>query len=350
MDIDDFLKCNKLNISKDKIQNIKKNKIGILITNLGSPTKPTYWSIYKYLSKFLGDTRVVKLNRFIWLPVLHSYVLPFYVGASLLKYKKIWTNEGSPLSVNTYKQCLALKTRLYEKYNDKITISYGLRYGGQTIDEGLNNLKEKDINKLLVIPLYPQSAECTVASALDGLSDSLKSWNNIPELRFLSGYCFNDMYIYTMTESILNFWKNHGKCNKLIISYHSLPTKSVQNGDMYPFYCIESTQKLVNKLELKKNEYIVAFQSNLEGQEWLKPFLEDVLKQLSSTNKDEIIDIICPSFSSDCLETLEEVEINYKTMFQQHGGGKLRYINCLNYSKMGIDLLMNIIEQNIVGW
>ncbi|SCP04856.1 ferrochelatase, putative [Plasmodium ovale] len=363
MDIDDFLKCNDLNVSKDTIKNINKNKIGILITNLGSPDKPTYWSLYKYLSQFLGDPRVVKLNRFLWLPILYSCVLPFRSGnqnerkekqairKSLLKYRNIWTEEGSPLCVNTHNQYLALKKRLFEKYSDKIAISYGMRYGERTIGYGMNCLKRENINKLLVLPLYPQSAECTVASTLDCISDNLKKWNNVPELRFLSGYCFNEKYISCMKENIENFWKENGKGNKLIISYHSLPIKTVEDGDMYPFFCIESTNRLVEQLKLNKEDYILAFQSRIEGQKWIQPCIEDIIKRLSIQGCN-VVDVVCPSFSSDCLETLDEIQITYKQLFQKYGNAnaKLRYIKCLNYSKMGIDLLMNIIEQNIIGW
>ncbi|SCN61554.1 ferrochelatase, putative [Plasmodium chabaudi adami] len=349
MDIDDFLKCNNLSIQKDKIKNIRHNKIGILITNLGSPAKPTFWSLYKYLSQFLRDPRVIKANRFIWLPILYSYVLPFRSRKSALKYKNIWTDKGSPLCVNTHNQYLALKKRLFEKYNDKVEISYGMRYGEQSIKEGLNILKMANINKLLVIPLYPQSAECTVASTLDCISDHLKGWQNIPELRFLSGYCFNEKYIDSIKENIEKFWEKNGKGKKLIISYHSLPVKYVQDGDLYPFFCIESTNILIKKLNLKKEEYALVFQSRIKGQRWIQPCIEDVLKKLSTEGCD-IVDIICPSFSSDCLETLDDIEITYKHIFQSYGNGQLRYIHCLNYSKLGIDMIMNIIDKNLIGW
>ncbi|GAW81609.1 ferrochelatase [Plasmodium gonderi] len=350
MNIDDFLKCNNLTISKDKIGNsLQRNKIGILITNLGSPAKPTYWALYKYLAKFLGDPRVVKLNRFIWLPILYGLILPLRSGKSLSKYKKVWTDEGSPLCVNTHKQYLAIKERLFEKYKDKVAITYGMRYGERSIKSGLHYLKNENINKLLVLPLYPQSAECTVASTLDCISENLKRWNNVPELRFLSGYCFNEKYLNSMTENIQNFWKKNGKGNKLIISYHSIPTKTVEDGDLYPFFCIESTNQLVKKLNLKKDDYILAFQSKIEGQKWIQPCIENILKQLS-TDGCNVVDVVCPSFSADCLETLEEIQITYQQLFRQYGNGQLRYIKCLNYSKIGIDFIMNIIEENIVGW
>ncbi|KMZ85923.1 ferrochelatase [Plasmodium vivax Brazil I] len=350
MNIEDFLKFNNLSLSKDKIaSSLQGNKIGILITNLGSPAKPTYWALYKYLAKFLGDPRVVKLNRFLWLPVLYGYVLPFRSGKSLSKYKNVWTEEGSPLCVNTHNQCAALKERLFAKYNDKVAITYGMRYGERSIKRALSYLKGKNINKLLVVPLYPQSAECTVASTLDCIGENLKNWNNIPELRFLSGYCLNEKYLNSMTECIQNFWKKNGRGNKLIISYHSIPTKTVEDGDLYPFFCIESTNQLIKKLNLRKEDYLLAFQSRIEGQKWIQPCIENILKQLSSDGCD-VVDVVCPSFSADCLETLEEIEITYRQQFLQYGNGRLRYISCLNYSKVGIDFLMGIIEENMVGW
>ncbi|CRH00709.1 ferrochelatase, putative [Plasmodium relictum] len=349
MDINEFLNYNNLKLSKDKIKNLDKNKIGILITNLGSPDKPTYWGLYKYLSQFLGDARVVKLNRFFWLPILYGFILPFRSGNSASKYKKIWTKEGSPLIVNTYNQYLALKKFLFAKYNSKITITYAMRYGERSIKKGLDDLKKENINKLLVFPLYPHSAECTVASTLDSVCDSLRNWINVPELRFLSGYCFHEKYIDSIKENIEKFWRENGKGKKLIISYHGLPTKTVMNGDLYPFFCIESTNKLVQRLNLKKDDYVLAFQSRIEGQEWIQPYIEDIIIKLALEGCDKI-DVICPSFSSDCLETLEEIKISYQELFQKHCKGELRYISCLNDSKIGIDLLMSIIEENIVGW
>ncbi|CAC9699251.1 ferrochelatase [Plasmodium sp. DRC-Itaito] len=349
MDVQDFLNCNKLKISKEKISNLNKSKIGILITNLGSPEKLTYWSLYKYLSEFLTDPRVVKLNRFLWLPILYTFVLPFRTGKVLSKYKSIWLKDGSPLCVNTHNQFLALKKILNEKYNNKIVISYGMRYGERSIKKGLEYLQKENINKLLVLPLYPQSAECTVSSTLDCIGKNLKNWSNVPELRFISGYCLNDLFINTMKENIENYWSLYGKSKKLIISYHSLPIRNVIQGDLYPFFCIESTKKLVKSLNLNKNDYILVFQSKIKGEQWIKPCIEDTIIRIAKQGYKQI-DIVSPSFSSDCLETLEEIKIHYQQLFRKYSNGNLRYINCLNDTTIGIKLIMNLIEQNIIGW
>lgn len=349
MDVKDFISTNKLGIKEEKIKNLEKKKIGILITNLGTPAKPTYWSLFKYLAQFLGDKRVVKLNRFLWLPILYGFILPFRSGSSAAKYRKIWTPEGSPLNINTQKQCTALTEVLSKKYGDKITISYGMRYGEKSIESGLEDLKKKDINKLLIFPLYPQSAECTTSSTFDCVSKSLKSWINVPSLRFISGYCFHEIYINSLKEKIESYWEKNGKGKKLIISYHGLPTAAVKQGDAYPFYCINSTNKLIEKLQLKKDEYVLGFQSRIEGQRWLQPAIEDIIIKLALEGYEQV-DIICPSFTSDCLETLEEIQITYQQLFQKHGKGKLRYIECFNDSQLGTALFTHVIEENLVGW
>ncbi|EUR65355.1 ferrochelatase [Plasmodium falciparum 7G8] len=267
----------------------------------------------------------------------------------LSKYKSIWIKDGSPLCVNTHNQCLALKKILNEKYNNKVVISYGMRYGERSIKKGLEYLQKENINKLLVLPLYPQSAECTVSSTLDCIGKNLKNWSNVPELRFISGYCLKDIFINTMKENIENYWELYGKSKKLIISYHSLPIRNVIQGDLYPFFCIESTKKLVKSLNLNKDDYILVFQSKIKGQQWVKPCIEDTIIRLAKQGYKQI-DIVSPSFSSDCLETLEEIKIHYQQLFRKYSNGNLRYINCLNDTTIGIKLIMNLIEQNIIGW
>ncbi|KNG74808.1 ferrochelatase [Plasmodium falciparum IGH-CR14] len=211
-----------------------------------------------------------------------------------------------------------------------------MRYGERSIKKGLEYLQKENINKLLVLPLYPQSAE-------------MYCLFNFGLYRFISGYCLKDIFINTMKENIENYWELYGKSKKLIISYHSLPIRNVIQGDLYPFFCIESTKKLVKSLNLNKDDYILVFQSKIKGQQWVKPCIEDTIIRLAKQGYKQI-DIVSPSFSSDCLETLEEIKIHYQQLFRKYSNGNLRYINCLNDTTIGIKLIMNLIEQNIIGW
>ena len=333
------------------MQNEFKNKnkqIGILITNLGTPDSPTSKDLKKYLNEFLMDRRVVDLPRIFWVPLLKLIILNVRPRKSAKIYKAIWTDDGSPL-LSFSKSILNELTSNFKEIDPDITLEIGMRYGNPSIKNALNNFKEKTISKILVLPLYPQAGSPTTTSTFDAINDHIKNQSWVPNIRFVSGYHDNDDYIGCLSKSIKKSFSKHGKPDKLIFSYHGMPERYLHEGDPYFCFCHKTTRLVAEKLSLESNLYEMAFQSRFGYEKWLQPYIDDMIPNLVNEGVRHL-QIISPGFSVDCLETLEEINIQYRELFLEKGGEKFEYIPCLNDGDDHMKMIQSIINDNIKGW
>ena len=332
---------------KNEFKN-KNKQIGILLTNLGTPDSPTAKGLKKYLNEFLMDRRVVDLPRIFWVPLLKLIILNIRPKKSAKIYKAIWTNDGSPL-LSFSKSILQELTSIFKEIDTNITLEIGMRYGNPSIKDALNNFKEKTISKILVLPLYPQAGSPTTTSTFDAINAHIKDQSWVPNIRFVAGYHDNKDYIECLSKSIKNSFSKHGKPDKLIFSYHGMPERYLHEGDPYYCFCHKTTRLVAEKLSLDSDLYDMAFQSRFGYEKWLQPYLDDMIPKLVD-NGVKHLQIISPGFSVDCLETLEEINIQYRELFLKNGGEKFEYIPCLNDGDDHIKMIQSIINNNIKGW
>lgn len=324
-------------------------KIGIILANLGTPKEPNPSALRKYLGQFLMDRRVVEIPRFIWCWILYFIILVFRPAASAKKYAQIWTSNGSPLLVNAQSQTKLLKKYLKVNYKQPIEVALGMSYGQPSMHKALNELKKKNCTKIILFPLYPQYAASSSASAMDSLWRLLLKTRNVPEIRTIRHYHDHPAYINALKISVLNFWKKNGKPSKLIMSFHGIPQKSLYQGDPYHCECHKTGRLLAESLSLKNHEYQICFQSRFGKAEWLKPYFAEVIADLGK-QKVNNLHVICPGFSSDCLETLEEINMEGKSIYIDNGGINYKYIPALNSNSIWIDAMGQILDSNMQGW
>jgi len=321
--------------------------IGIVLTNLGTPDAPTARALRRYLGEFLSDPRVVEMPRWLWKIILHGIILRFRPRKAAHNYQQIWTLSGSPLLNIAQQQRDAIETYLNQHFPVKIEL--GMRYGTPSIPQALENLKKAGCEKILILPLYPQYASATVGSTFDAVSKTLQKWRWIPQLRFISNYHDWDLYISALVESIKENWQINGKTQKLLFSFHGIPKRTFLAGDPYFCHCQKTARLVAEQLGLNKEEYLVTFQSRFGREEWLQPYTDKILEQLP---KDGIssVSIICPGFSADCLETLEEIDQQNRQLFLENGGKEFYYIPALNDQKNHIHALSQLILHHLQGW
>lgn len=313
---------------------------GVLLVNLGSPSEPTVPSVRKFLKEFLWDPRVVNIPRPLWWLILHAVVLPFRPKRSAAAYQKIWTEKGSPLIYLTRQ----LSEKLAEKLKtQEITVAYAMRHGQPSIASQLKAFKEQGINDIVILPLYPQYSSTTTASVYDDAITEFNRWRHLPSFRFISDYHQHEGYIAAIAESVKAHWQAHGKAELLMISFHGLPELLTKLGDPYFHQCQTTAKLIAEQCGLKDNEWKLVFQSRFGKAEWLKPYCADTLQQLPATGI-KLVDMICPGFAVDCLETLEEIAMENKHIFTEAGGADYRYIPCLNSSDAHVDVLERLIS------
>ena len=322
---------------------------GILITNLGTPDNHTASAVRKYLAEFLSDSRVIELPKFLWWFILHGIILRIRPSQSAKAYKKIWTENGSPLLSISNKQVERLKKILAKKVQGPIRIELAMRYGNPSIKSGLEKLQAANSKRILILPLYPQYSSATTGSTFDAVVDELKKWRWLPEIRMINHYHDHPGYIDTLANSIMNYWKDNKKPQKLLFSFHGLPKHYFLAGDPYHCECHKTARLVAEKLKLNEEEWTVTFQSRFGPKEWLQPYTDTTLKSLAN-NGIKSVNIICPGFSADCLETLEEIDIQNREFFMEAGGEKFDYIPALNDDDNHIELLSNIILKHTNGW
>lgn len=322
-------------------------RIGVLLINLGTPEAPTPAAVRTYLKQFLWDPRVVEIPRLLWWLILNGIVLRTRPKASAAKYAKIWDKEGSPLKVHTQRQARLMKGFLGEKL--PLVIEYGMRYGAPSIEDGLAKLRQAGCTRILAVPLYPQYAASTTASAVDAVNAALARMRHLPEVRWVKHFHDHPLYIQSVAKSLLDFWAANGRPAKLLMSFHGLPRFSLDRGDPYHCECQKTARLIGEAVGLKPDQYAVSFQSRFGRAEWLKPYTLDVMTRLGK-DKTRRLDVICPGFVSDCLETLEEIAIENKAAFLQAGGGDFNYIPCLNERPQWIQALTQIVREQLAGW
>jgi ferrochelatase len=325
-----------------------KSRTAVLLVNLGTPDAPTSPAVRRYLKQFLSDPRVVEIPKPVWWFILHGLILPLRSRKSAEKYASIWSKEGSPLKVHTEKQAMLLRGYLGERGHD-VQVAYAMRYGNPSLREVLDKLKADGCDRIVVLPAYPQYSGTTTASINDAVSGHYAKVRNMPELRFVKHYHDNEGYVQALTKSVLAYWETHGRPDKLVMSFHGVPKRTLLLGDPYHCECQKTARLLATQLGLAQGEYEVSFQSRFGKAEWLQPYTAPTLVKLAKQGVKRV-DVMCPGFTSDCLETLEEIAMEARTDFLTAGGQDFHYIPCLNETPAWIHALADVAEQHMAGW
>jgi ferrochelatase len=323
-------------------------KIGVLVVNLGTPEHPTANALKIYLKEFLSDPRVVEIPRLLWWPILNLIILNFRPKRSAEKYASIWLKNGSPLRVNSERQVQKVKEEFTSK-GININILLAMRYGKPSIEESIQKLKKQNINKLLLLPLYPQFSASTSATVFDKVFEQLIKMRNPPAIRTVKCFHDNEYYISNISKSIKNYWSLNGKPEVLVFSFHGIPLRSLMKGDPYHCQCHKTARLIAEELNLKDSEWQISFQSRFGKAEWLKPYTSEIIVNMAKKGI-KSINVVCPGFISDCLETLEEIEMELKEEFLNAGGSNFNYIPCLNDTELGVSMLCKLIEKETLGW
>ncbi len=323
--------------------------LGVLITNLGTPAAPTASAVRKYLAEFLWDPRVIEIPRVLWWLILNAIILPTRPSKSAKAYAKVWTDEGSPLLVISKKQCAALQTALDKACSGKIKVELAMRYGQPSIQSAINTLQEHNARRILALPLYPQYSASTTASTFDAIAKYFKQLRWLPELRMVNHYGSEPEYIDACVEQIQTYWQKHQRSQKLLFSFHGLPKRNLLLGDPYHCECHQTARLVAETLALKDDQWEITFQSRFGKAEWLQPYTDKRLSLLPSEGITSI-DVFCPGFSADCIETLEEIDMQNHEIFLQNGGQSFNYIPALNAEPAHIQALVKIILRHTKGW
>lgn len=321
---------------------------GVLLINLGTPDAPTPTAVRRYLAEFLWDRRVVELPRPLWWLILHGLILRRRPARSARKYQKIWTADGSPLLVTSQRQQAAVAKMLAERYPGPIQVALAMRYGQPSIAAGLRELRAAGAQRLLILPLYPQYSAATTASTFDAVVAELGTWRWLPELRFVSGYHDQPRYLAALADSIRTA-RHQRAGERLLFSFHGLPRRHLLAGDPYHCYCHKTARQVAERLQLQPDQWAVSFQSRFGREEWLQPYTSTLLVDWAKAGIHSV-DVVCPGFAADCLETLEEIAIENRQLFLEAGGIDYRYLPALNESAAHIECLVELIAHHAAGW
>ena len=323
-------------------------RTAVLLVNLGTPDEPSAPALRRYLSEFLSDPRVVEIPKPVWSPILNLAILPTRPAKSAAKYAAVWTPEGSPLATSTAKVAKLLAGYLGER-GQPVLVRHAMRYGSPSVAGELDALKEAGVTRVLVLPLYPQYAGATTGSAMDAVAAWTRRARRVPALRFVDQYHADSGYIEALAASVLEHWQAEGRADKLVLSFHGLPARSRALGDPYHDQCRETASRLAERLALPGDAVVVAFQSRFGRARWLEPYTEPTLKSLARKGVRRV-DVICPGFATDCLETLEEIAQEARDAFLAAGGTEFRYIPCLNDRPRWLAALSAIALRHLQGW
>ncbi|MCP4895833.1 MAG: ferrochelatase [bacterium] len=326
-----------------------KLDVGVLVANLGTPSAPNPGAVRKYLREFLRDPRIVEAPRLLWWTVLNLAILPFRPRRSAALYQKIWTSEGSPLMVTTERIGRALVLELKGSNQESIPVEVGMRYGSPSLAGGLKRLVATGCNRVLLLPLYPQYSATTTASTFDAVFHELQRYRFVPELRTVNSYGDHPAYIEALSKCLEACWAEEPFPGKLMMSFHGLPQRYVDAGDPYPSQCQHTAQLLAQKLNLIDSAWQVTFQSRFGREPWLEPATDLTLEEFGRERRSGL-DVICPGFAVDCLETLEEIAITGREQFESAGGSRFRYIPALGDHPEHIRALSDIASENLRGW
>jgi ferrochelatase len=323
-------------------------RTAVVYCNLGTPDEPTAPALRRYLAEFLGDHRVVEIPRALWWLILHGIILRVRPKKSAAKYASVWTPEGSPLKVWTEKQATLLRGYLGER-GHQVTVRYAMRYGNPSIASVLDELKAQGVSRILIASAYPQYSGTTTASVFDAVALWALNTRQLPELRFINRYHDERGYIEALAKKIRAHWAHHGQSEQLVMSFHGVPERTLDLGDPYHCECHKTGRLLAEQLGLAKDRYKVTFQSRFGKAKWLEPYTEPSLIALAQAGT-KSVDVVCPGFTSDCLETLEEINMEAREAFMHAGGEQFQYIDCLNDSPDWIRALTELSERHLQGW
>ncbi|MCY7306963.1 MAG: ferrochelatase [Rhodoferax sp.] len=323
-------------------------RTAILYCNLGTPAAPTAAAVRPYLAQFLSDRRVVEIPRLLWMLILHGIILRLRPAKSAAKYASIWTEAGSPLRLWTEKQAILLQGWLATRGHN-VRVFHAMTYGEPSIAAQLDKLKAAGTTRLLVLPAYPHYSATTTASVFDAVYAWASRTRLIPELRFVNHYHDHPLYIEALAKRITRHWMDNGRPDQLVMSFHGVPQRTLTLGDPYHCECHKTARLLAQRLGLNKEQYKVTFQSRLGRAKWLEPYTEPSLIAMGRAGVGRV-DVVCPGFTGDCLETLEEIAIEAKHAFLEAGGKQFHYIECLNDQQEWINALCAVALQHLSGW
>ncbi len=325
------------------------SRIGILLVNLGTPDAPTATAVRPYLKEFLSDPRVVEIPKPIWWLILNGIILNIRPKKSAAKYASVWLPEGSPLRVYTEKQAKLLQGYLGDRTKAPFVVDYAMSYGNPSIASVMQKFKEQNCQKILVVPMYPQYAASSTATVFDLVFGAMQKMRSMPAVRTIRNFHDNAAYIKALANNVNDYWMKHGRPEKLVMSFHGVPQYTLDKGDFYHCECHKTGRLLAQELGLKPEQYAVSFQSRFGKAEWIKPYTTATLLELGK-QKTKRVDVVCPGFVADCLETLEEIAMEGKEDFQHAGGGEYHYIPCLNERGDWIHALTDMVLDNLQGW
>lgn len=324
-------------------------KLAIVLVNLGTPDSADTPAVRRYLAEFLADPRIVEQPRWLWWLVLHGIILRLRPARSARAYRKIWTPEGSPLQVGTRDLAGRLQQAFEADAHGLVEIRHAMRYGSPSISETLAELARGGMRRLLVVPLFPQFSATTTASVLDAVGETLRRWRRPPELRFVSDYHAETLHIEALARSVERHWQAHGRADRLLLSFHGIPERYVRNGDPYRWHCEATAASLRERLQMSDESLLLAYQSRVGREPWLQPYTDQLLATLPGRGV-RSIDVMCPGFAVDCLETLEEIAIAGREQFLAAGGERFRFIECLNANDDQLATMRALILRHCAGW
>lgn len=326
--------------------------VGVLVVNLGTPEAPTAKALRPYLRQFLSDPRVIELPRLQWQLILNLFVLTRRPKVSAHLYETVWTAEGSPLLAITQRLAEALGEALRGRVGMPLRVEVGMTYGEPSVAAALRRLREAGCARILVLPLYPQYSGTTTGSVFDAVARELMTWRVVPELRTISGWHDEPGYVRALAASIREVWERPeggGPPEKLLFSFHGIPLRYFQGGDPYPCLCRETARLVAAELDLPEERWGVAFQSLFGKEEWIKPYTADTVAALGRSGL-RSLDVVCPGFAADCLETLEEIAVQNRRFFEPAGGGRFRYVPALNDRADHVGFLADLVLRHLQGW
>jgi len=323
---------------------------GVMLVNLGTPEKPDAASVRRYLAEFLWDKRVIKMPRLLWWLILHGIILRVRPRKVARLYQSVWTDDGSPLMAISKQQQQALMTMLQQHLGFPIPVELAMTYGQPSLAQAGRALAARGVRRILVLPLFPQYSAATTAAVFDGLARALEPCPDLPELHFVRDYWEQPAYLDALAASIREYWDEHGKPDRLLLSFHGIPERYENNGDPYPSLCRSTAKAVADRLGLAPEQWSESFQSRFGREEWVKPYTDVLLQEWGTREDINRVDVVSPAFAADCLETLEELAVQNRALFLEAGGKDYRYIPCLNDRPDHIQLLADLVERHSLPW
>lgn len=331
-------------------QHGQPRRVGILVSNLGTPDAPDAPALRRYLAQFLGDPRVVEIPRAVWWLILHGIILRTRPAKSAEKYRSVWMAEhGSPLRHWTARQAEGLAARLAADGGEPVEVAYGMRYGNPSLESAVLDLRARGCDRILLLPMYPQYAASTTASTFDAIADTFARLRNVPGLRTVRNFHDHPAYIAAWAAQIRAHWAQHGQPDRLVMSFHGVPRYTLDRGDPYHCECLKTGRLIAEALQLPRDRWVVSFQSLFGRAEWIKPYTEPTVRELARSGVRHV-QVVCPGFPADCLETIEEIGMEVRDAFLEDGGATYSFIPCLNDGPGWLDSLASIAREHLGGW